>query len=47
HETAYYAEYHNEGPGAEGERVPWAHILTDEEAKEYTKEKVLAGLKVL
>nr|WP_297863877.1 pectinesterase family protein [uncultured Acetatifactor sp.] len=47
HETAYYAEYHNEGPGAEGERVPWAHILTDEEVKEYTKEKVLAGLKVL
>ena len=25
------------------QRVPWAKILTDEEAKEYTVENVLAG----
>lgn len=43
HGTTFYAEYHNEGPGAEGERVSWAHILTDEEAREYTMERVFAG----
>ena len=41
----FYAEYHNYGPGASPEtRVSWSHQLTEEEAKEYTKEKVLYEL---
>ncbi|QMU27095.1 pectinesterase family protein [Adhaeribacter radiodurans] len=39
---AFYAEYQNTGPGANPEtRVKWSKQLTDEEAKEYTREKVL------
>lgn len=42
--TTYYAEYKNAGPGAEtGKRVPWAHQLTDEEANQYTLNKILSG----
>jgi pectin methylesterase-like acyl-CoA thioesterase len=42
--TARYAEYASTGPGAKpGERVKWAKQLTDEEAKAYTAEKILAG----
>ena len=42
--TAYYAEYKNFGPGAKPEsRVAWAHQLTDEEAAEYTFEKIMAA----
>ena len=41
-EQAFYAEYHNFGPGAAPtERVAWSHQLTDEEARHFTKEKVL------
>ena len=41
HETAYYAEYKNTGPGADpANRLPWTHQLTDEEAAGYTKEKI-------
>jgi len=41
-EQSYYAEYQNFGPGASPEtRVSWSHQLTDEEANEYTKEKIL------
>jgi len=41
-ELTFYAEYNNFGPGASPEtRVPWSHQLTEEEAKEYSKEKVL------
>ncbi len=41
HKTAFYAEYNNSGPGAEASaRVGWSHILSDEEAKEYTLEKI-------
>ena len=41
----FYAEYNNYGPGASPEtRVSWSHQLTEEEAKEYTKEKVLYEL---
>jgi len=36
-QTAFYAEYQNEGPGARvSTRVPWAHQLTKKEAKAYT-----------
>lgn len=41
HETAYYAEYKNSGPGSDtANRLPWTHQLTDEEAAEYTKENI-------
>ncbi len=40
HTTAYYAEYENTGPGAAGPGVPWAHVLTPEEAREYTLERI-------
>lgn len=41
-ELAYYAEYKNYGPGASPEtRVSWSHQLSDKEAEEYTKEKIL------
>lgn len=44
--TAYYAEYKNRGAGYVPEkRVKWSHQLIDEEAKEYTVEKVLSGWK--
>lgn len=41
HKTAFYAEYNNSGPGADtSQRVSWSHVLSDEEAKEYTLEKI-------
>ena len=43
-QTARYVEYASTGPGAKPtERVKWAKVLTDEEAKAYTAEKILAG----
>lgn len=40
--TAFYAEYKSRGPGANAaSRAGWSHQLTDEEAKSYTKEKIL------
>lgn len=43
-QTAYYAEYKNFGPGANPDgRLPWTHQLTDEEAAEYTFEKIMAA----
>ena len=39
--NSYYAEYQNYGPGAQGPRVKWAHTLTEEEAAEYTFDKVM------
>lgn len=41
-ETGFYAEYACFGPGSEGERAPYAHHLTDEEAAQYTLEAFLA-----
>jgi len=42
--TAYYAEYKNTGAGYKpGERVQWAHQLSDDEAKIYTKQLILNG----
>ncbi len=41
HETAFYAEYKNTGPGSDtAHRLPWTRQLTDEEAAAYTKEKI-------
>jgi pectinesterase len=41
--SAYFAEYENKGPGAKTDkRVSWSHQLTDQEAKAYTPEKILA-----
>lgn len=41
-ETVFYAEYKNIGKGANtDQRVPWAKVLSDEEALNYMKEKVL------
>jgi pectinesterase len=43
-QTASYAEYNSTGPGANPlERVSWSHQLTDEQAEQYTLEKVLSG----
>ena len=44
--TAYYAEYKSTGPGASSSRVPWAHQLTDEEAKQYTVENICGDWKI-
>ena len=41
HETAYWAEYNNTGEGAKGERAPWVHKLTDDEAAHYSRMNVL------
>jgi pectinesterase len=43
-ESTFYAEYNSYGPGAKmDQRVKWAKILTDGEAKDYTVENVLKG----
>ncbi len=40
--TAFYAEYHCYGPGADFTgRVPWSHQLTDREAERYTPGNIL------
>lgn len=36
HDTVYFAEYKNYGPGAAGARPSWTHTLTDTEAENYT-----------
>lgn len=42
--TVRYFEYKNTGPGAPtDQRVPWAHQLSDEEAKAYTSANILRG----
>jgi pectinesterase len=39
--TAYYAEFGNSGPGSEiKQRVPWCHMLSPEEAKEYNLQQI-------
>ena len=44
HKTARYVEYQNTGPGADTSKRPdWTHVLSDEEAKQYTVENILAG----
>ncbi|MFS0872545.1 pectinesterase family protein [Paenibacillus xylanilyticus] len=43
--TVVYAEYNSTGPGAgnTSERVPWARMLTEQEASEYTLPFILSG----
>jgi pectinesterase len=42
--TAYYAEFHNTGPGANpAHRAPWSHQLTPAEAKTYEPATFLRG----
>jgi pectinesterase len=42
--TAWYGEFGNTGPGAStGARMPWAHRLTDTEARQFRPEEFLAG----
>lgn len=44
--TTFYAEYNSSGPGGEmDKRVSWVKILTDEQANEYTVEKILPWIK--
>lgn len=46
--TTFYAEYNSYGPGGKMDtRVPWAKILTDEQAKEYTVENILPWTKTI
>lgn len=41
--TSYYAEWRCTGPGADrSQRAPWSRELTDEEAAQYTPEKIFA-----
>ena len=40
HTGTFYAEFENDGPGAAGGGVPWAHTLTAAEAEEYTLENI-------
>lgn len=43
-ETAYYAEYNNSGKGSNtSNRVDWAHILTQQQAEQYTPWNLLEG----
>ena len=42
--TAYYAEFHNTGPGANtSQRVPWSHQLTAKEAAAFEPQNFLRG----
>ncbi|HEY9044880.1 MAG TPA: pectinesterase family protein [Ohtaekwangia sp.] len=46
--TSFYAEYKSQGPGANiPSRVSWSHQLTDEEAQQYTVDKVLGDWKAV
>jgi pectinesterase len=41
---AYYAEYHDTGPGANsGTRVSWSHQLTAKQAAQFMPKVFLAG----
>ena len=39
--TTFYAEYGSRGPGAEGTRVKWSHVLKAKDLKKYTPANVL------
>ncbi len=43
-ETAFYAEFHSSGPGADpGGREPFSHQLTEKQAKQFAPENWLRG----
>lgn len=39
--TTFYAEYGSKGPGAEGKRVKWSHVLKEKDLNKYTPANVL------
>ncbi|OJT02189.1 hypothetical protein TRAPUB_7304 [Trametes pubescens] len=42
--TTFYAEYHSYGPGGNtSARIPLEHVLTDEEARAFTVDKLFLG----
>jgi pectinesterase len=42
--TVFYAEYHSRGEGASSSsRASWSHQLTEDEAKDYSLDKILSG----
>lgn len=44
HTTSFFAEYGCKGPGAGLDARPnWCHVLSEEEARAYTRERVLMG----
>lgn len=44
HTTSFFAEYQNTGIGSDlSERVSFSHVLTDEQAHDYTRQAVLSG----
>lgn len=44
HQTSFFAEYACTGPGAERLKRPeWTYALTEEEARQYSRERVLGG----
>lgn len=44
HDTVFYAEYQSFGPSSDMSKRPeWMKVLTDEEASEFTLEKVIGG----
>lgn len=46
--TTFYGEYGSTGPGAnDAKRVKWSHILTREEAEQFSREKVLGDWEVV
>lgn len=45
--TSFYGEFRSSGPGANKDsRVPWSHILTDQEAERYSVQNIFADWKV-
>ena len=47
HKTIYYAEFGSSGPGADNSnRADFVHILSDQEALRYTRDKVLGNFTV-
>lgn len=44
HDTVFYAEYQSFGPSSDMKKRPeWVKVLSEEEAMEFTREKVLGG----
>ena len=44
HAVSFFAEYASYGPGAQGVRAPFAHTLTEAEARAITRERFMASM---